>query len=480
MARQPDTALPVMSAIEVSPRAAKLLVMTGSPPKVERLAASTMAEGADDPIAAVRALLEAQPLSPRRIGILFGREAFTLRTLELPSTEAHEMASMLELQLGKLTPYSRSEILFGWSSAGSHREGYTAVLLAIARRALVDGILALLRTRGLEPAWVGVSTEGLESWWRRAMPASPGAGGQLAALLDVDYASTDCAIFRDGRLVFSQNITIGASQLSQSDEAALRWIGEMVRLPRILLHEDLQGRVGAAALTGVTKGLDPLVEQLASQWGVAVDIRDPLGAVQLPADAPQRADAARASFTALVGTVLAGRTPTIDLLPPEARLTQALQVRSKRLARCAATLAAVLIFVAVLYAERILLLGQYRNQLDRRFAEVQAASAQVIQEREVMRRINEWLRPSASALELLHAVASAAVPGVTVTHLTYRAAQPPVLRGRAESTSAVFEFLERLKTSAACPGAEASSVAKSRVTGGETAEFEITCAITGV
>jgi len=180
---------------------------------------------------------------------------------------------MLELQLGKLTPYPRGEILSGWATVGSFREGYTSVLLAIGRKTAIDDVLHLLKSKGMAPQWVGVSSEGLGAWWAIAskrVPAAP--AGQLTALIDVDATSTDCVIFSNGRLLFSHSVPIGAEQLSAAEPAKLRWAGELVRLPRILAHEDVKGQVGRAVVTGLTEGLGPLIDQLSSQWGVPVDV----------------------------------------------------------------------------------------------------------------------------------------------------------------------------------------------------------------
>lgn len=151
-------------AIEISSRAAKLMEADLAPLRIARVRAVTVAEPSPDGLGALKALLDVAPVTGREVGLAIGREAFTLRTLELPSRDPKEIASMLELQLGKLTPYPRAEIFFAWSLIGAFREGYTTVLLAVGRKALIDGALALLAAKGARALWIGISTEGLAAW----------------------------------------------------------------------------------------------------------------------------------------------------------------------------------------------------------------------------------------------------------------------------------------------------------------------------
>lgn len=466
------------AVLEITPRAAKIAVAsTAAPGQVERVNASTLADHGGGALAALKALLE-QPLGVREVGLLFGREVFSLQRLELPSVDPKEISSMLELQLGKLTPYPRSEILFSYLPVGSVREGYTTVLLAISRKTLIDGVLQFCKAKGVTAQWVGVSTEGLEAWWKAAAGAPPMPPGQLVAVVDVDCASTDCAIFSPERqLLFTQSIPIGAEQLVSSEPAKLRWLGELVRLPRILGREDVKGQIGRGILTGASEGLGPVAEQLAGQWGVAVDVMDALQAVSSEA-VRAKARLTRVSYTALVGALQLGRPPRIDLIPHETRVSQALHVRSKHLERLVVNVALVIGLGLLLYGERLMLLGRYDVQLQQRLSPLEHTANEIQQQQHAMQRIHSWLDPSRSALGALQAVALAAGTAVTITQLSFKDGEAVKIRGTATSSQAPYEFLNRLKTQRATT-LGSSCLAEVRVTGTRGAEFDITCAWKG-
>jgi hypothetical protein len=236
--------------------------------------------------------------------------------------------------------------------------------------------------------------EGGPAIWR-GRAVEPFTSGEYAAV-PFDRA----VLSSSGQLLFTHSIAVGADQLQASEPAKLRWVGELVRLPRILLHEDMKGRLGRGVITGVTEGLGSLVEQLTGQWGVSVEVMDSLAPWTPSTSVTHSAAASRVSFTALAGLMGAGRPPRIDLIPKEARVLQALQVRSKHLTRLAASVAAIVLFIPVLYGERIIVLQRYRASLQRRLDALESTTQQVTQRQQTMRAIRQWLDPVHSPLEV--------------------------------------------------------------------------------
>lgn len=464
--------------LEVGPRVAKLISGTSSPLAVQRMSAVTLPEETSEATAALKSLLASGGLSARQVGILFARETFSVRTLELPSTNPAELSSMLDLQLGKLTPYPRAEILSSWANVGSFREGYTSVVLAIGRKTLIEEVLQFLKTKGVGPQWVGVSSEGLEAWWTLAAKRlPPPVAGQLTALIDVDATSTDCAILSSsGRLLFTYSIAIGASQLASGEQAKLRWAGELIRLPRILLHEDVKGQIGHGIVTGVTEGLREVFEQLGTQWGVPVEATDALSVCgTLPATVTQQVTASRVSSTALIGALALGAAPRIDLIPQEMRVSAALSVRAKHLTRLAASLTAALLLIVVLSLERTILLRHRLRQLQGRLASVEQTAAQVMQRKEAMQVVRAWLDPSRSALEALRVVSAASGQGMAITQFSFGEDASLKIRGTAEAVRAPYEFVDRLKQQTFGGAPMGCYVTNARSTGSRGAEFEIVC-----
>jgi Tfp pilus assembly protein PilN len=417
---------------------------------------------------------------------------FSLQTLELPSTNAQEISSMLDLQLGKLTPYPRADIRSAAHIVGSLREGYTTVLLAIARKTVIDAILQVLKAKGLSPRWIGVSSEGLAHWWRQAgqQQITTSEPEKLLALIDVDRASTDCTLLSRGTAVFSHSVAIGREQLglsaprqpsgqagsSEPDKA--RWAGEFTRLPRVLLHEDIRGTIGQGVLCAPAPGSGALAQQLAGPWGVPVDVAEPLSHVTCEPSAAPSAEAG-VSWTALLGFLLHGHAPQLDLIPQETRTTHALQARARQFARLVGSLAIALLLIGVLYLQRVTILRRYLGRLTQELSQVERQGLELHQMQEAMRAVRWWLDPSRSTLALLTNIAAGTNAEIVITQVAVEEGKPVTVRGRAQSTAEAFAFFKRLEATGAFATVQSTSVAKAKGADAQGADFEVLCTPTG-
>ena len=98
------------------------------------------------------------------------RQMMTVRMLELPSTDHEEIADMVDLQIGKQTPYSRDEIAWDYRAAGSGRDGYTRVMLSIVQRSTIRDRYYILEEAGVDVERMTVSAEGMLNWCAAAFP----------------------------------------------------------------------------------------------------------------------------------------------------------------------------------------------------------------------------------------------------------------------------------------------------------------------
>jgi Tfp pilus assembly protein PilN len=471
--------------LDVSPRAAKAIVASFPPLRIEDRFACTLPEEREDAREALRALLDSHPISARPAALILNRGAATLRTLELPSTDEQELVS--KLQLGKLAPYPRAEILSAWTPVGSARVGYTSVLLAIARRSLVDDLVQQLSAKGLAVSSIGVSTEGLGTWWafagaRQASAQAEQAAGELTVIVDTDVASTDCAVLAGSQLLFAHSVAIGHAQVSQR-EAQLRWLAELVRLPSLLKREGIIGQIRHGVLTGLTKGWEDAHAQLEAQWGITLQHPEPLASVDIPGQGRQSAAGTGqdlpVSYTALLGHALRSGPPRIDLTPEGIRVSHSLKTRARHLSRLAGSLVAVFVLAAVLLVEQILILRQYRTGLQGRLAAVSRGADDIVAQQQVMQQIHGWMDASHGALEALHALTVSADASVTLARLELLARSQVTVQGWAASAPEALAYVERLRQQGVFTAVQATSVVAAKGAHSDGADFELRCTLSG-
>lgn len=271
------------------------------------------------------------------------RQFATIRTLDLPSTDPAELAAMVELQVGKLTPYSKDEIVTDHKIVGPAREGYTRVLLVIVQRSVLRNRFSLMEEAGVAIQSMSIGTEGVLQWVRKAFPAA-GARGSVA-ILDVDAGASDCLVVAENQLLFTRSILVGAVQLQSDDTARERLIRDTSHALQAFGNETGAARPERVLVTGAGLYSAGLAAALQERLDIPVETVDCCSlfrkqpATLVLGEAPYNT----VSLTPLVGMAIDPGLLECRLVPDSVRLRQELVGRARRLAALACLLVAVLL-----------------------------------------------------------------------------------------------------------------------------------------
>jgi Tfp pilus assembly PilM family ATPase len=297
----------------------------------------------------IREALEKVGATRRPVYGCLSRQAATVRMLELPSTDPVEIADMVDLQVGKLTPYSKDEIVSDYRVIDNTRQGYTKVLLVIVQRSLLRSRFSLLAEAGVEVETMSVGTEGLLNWFRRAYPAGEYRGA--TAVIDIDSNFTELAVFAGDRLMFTRSIRIGAAALL-SGESALRerFVRDVTNGLQTFSGEVAGSSVDRALLTGAGYNIDGLSDALADALDLPVETANCMSIFKkTPSDPPlQQEPYHAASLTALVGMAIAPDRLEYHLVPESVRLRRQLVQKAKSLTAFGSLMITALMLLSVL------------------------------------------------------------------------------------------------------------------------------------
>lgn len=261
--------------------------------------------------------------------VFASRQMVNVRLVELPSTNPDEIADMVDLQVGKQTPYSRDEIVFDYRIAPGARSGYTTAMLAIAQKGVMRQRFYALQEAGVTPARMSVSSEGLLNWYD-AMAVS----GETVALLDVDYSYSDFMVMAGHRPVFTRSILIGAGQLIESfDTAKERMATEVKRSLESCHAESPATTVTRILVTGAPAVVANLAEHLNSAAGIPAVARDSLQGLGRASGVPDLSSGeyGTVSLTPAVGMALAPQKVAYDLVPDSVKVVSELVQRARLL-----------------------------------------------------------------------------------------------------------------------------------------------------
>lgn len=207
------------------------------------------------------------------------RQMTNIRMLELPSSDPDEIHDMVELQVGKQTPYSKEEIVYDYRILGG-REGYTRVMLAIVQSVMVRETFAALEDAQIDVERVSVSTEGMLSLHSHFARGDMGLPGNIV-LLDVDSGHSDFIVMAAGHLVFSRSISMGAKQLFEDDPSLFKKFVSEVKRSLETCQSEIAGLDPARILvTGAGAQVPDLLAQIQQQVGVETEALDEIRCVK--------------------------------------------------------------------------------------------------------------------------------------------------------------------------------------------------------
>ena len=298
------------------------------------------------------------------------RQMVNMRILELPSVDSVEIADMVDLQVGKQTPYSKDEITSDYRIIGAGREGYTRVMLAIIRRSAVRERYLLAEGACPEVSRVSVTSEGVLNWYTARVG---GKGHDVTAVLDIDAAYADFTVIQNGALLFTRSMLVGADQLFEDYG---RWkkklLQEVVRSVEMFRSEAPGAALDRLLVTGAGVRVDGLDADLGAQLNLPVEMSDPMQGVRNTSGVSIM-DEVRyrgVSLTALLGMAAAGGGVVLDLTPDSIRLKKNLVVKSRSLSALAVLLMTALVSFSMVASMKLYF------KLNR-LAELQEAAARV-------------------------------------------------------------------------------------------------------
>lgn len=258
------------------------------------------------------------------------RQVVNIRMLELPSTDSNEIADMVDLQVGKQTPYSRDEIVSDYKILGSDKEGYCRVMLVIVQKSVLRQRFSMLEDARIEVQRMTVSSEGLLNWCRQAVDGTEKA----TAVLDIDSFYSDFVVVAKRSLVFTRSILVGANQLNEDYESWKEKLVKEVKQSLEMCQSESHGRNPVSlVVSGAGPNFAGLSEYLGGYLKLQSVVIDSAGSVGKMPSKPSLKDAEyrTVSITPLIGTALAPENLEFNLVPDFITVRKGLIEKAKML-----------------------------------------------------------------------------------------------------------------------------------------------------
>jgi len=375
-----------------------------------------------------------------------------LRIMDLPTVEPAECRGMVELQVGKISPFPVEDLVIAHEilEAG---DSTTRMLIASVEKSRIDELGAPLIGAGLVPEAVDIDI--MADWYALGAAKEP----------------------RDGRVIHlvARGGQTGLLAVQDGKPLILRALP-----PREERTEEEQ-------VASLAEEVDYTLTSLESEWGptdtlVRIHGTQAEAGMASPLEAALGIPVQWASLDALMdrGEALVRRrmegAACLNLRPDAWReLTEMKRVK-RRLVKASIAAAAIWLVTVASLTGYLKWEESSASRVEREAAALQGPAMQVSEIKEKVENLEHYGDRMYSALECLREISVLLPPSLELQAFNFRKDREINLRGVAESARAepVYDFFEALEQSDRFVGVHGQQVTTTRTQGGQVATFRLT------
>lgn len=417
-------------------------------------------------------------LNKRSIVTYIPRHLVTVRILEFPSFDPQEISDMVSLQVSKQTPYSKEEIIFSHRIIDTMREGYTKVMLVIARRNLISERITELEKAGIQVGKVGLSSEGVYNWFSVAYAPLIELKTQVFILVDIDSNYSDFIVICKERLVFTRNILIGANHLlAESGEWQKEFIEELRHSLELYQNEEKDIKITKIFLCGAGENIKDLDTAVNRTLDIPTETTMYLNNIRIKKNINilQDDNFRCVSLSALFGMAISPNKVNLDLTLPELRIQRMMEEKRKQLTIMGILFTSIVMVISLLLLTVIYNKNVYLTKLKQKIARIENDANKVENMRMRIDVIERRLDAKGTSIDILNKILKLTPTEIYLTNITIEEKNKAVLRGRAFAMSDAIKFVTTLENSDTFENVKATYTTTKREKDIVYAEFEIVC-----
>lgn len=437
-----------ITAIDVGPAAVRVVQVeiSGGQARLAKRGAAPLPVGCWEDLAgsreslaqAIRSALSAGGITATEATVAMPRRLVTMKHVRLPHATPDQVRGMVRFEAQQYIPFPLEEVVLDYQILSDETEEMTTVLIAAARRSLVEDLLAAFDRAGIEVTRLSVSA--------LALAAHAQNGGLPVALLDVEQSEMDIVVVSAGRLLFTRAAAIGDSTDDAEEGRVLA--AEVARSLTAYQNEYRAQPINKLWVAAPVEQLSRVEQTLGSLLEVPVARIN--GVLMPPAD-PEAV-----AYATALGLALEARRPeasSIDLIPPSHKERKAASRRRFHTIAAATVLIVAALIGALFMARGIAAQQKERIQavaMNRTLTATQNALKKVQEEHDQLvqtyETVSRGLAREMPAVEVLKAI-SDAVPrtGIYLSQLSFERGGTISLRGNANNEMAATDLVLALQ-----------------------------------
>jgi Tfp pilus assembly PilM family ATPase/Tfp pilus assembly protein PilN len=398
----------------------------------------------------------------------------TTKNIEIPSVDPEEIKSIIDLQAGRHTPYSREEILIGYINIGVHSRNYTKILLIIVNREVIKKQLAVLNAAGLKVDRVIFAPEVKAKYYAQMLKRQP--GDKPIGIIDIGKYSTDFTIESSQTVITCRNIPLGMNQLlKEGEDAKQKLVAELAQSIEFYQTEDIDVMPEAYYLTSddaKIKELQPLLQEKLKANVKINSFLDHIKAGQ-PVMLKIVSEYDDESFLDVVAVMNSGNDVQVDLTPEEIKMQRSIEEQSRQIVKLGVFSIILLVLIVCFFYSKI----HFRNAYLANLSEEFAVKRQYVEDLESVDRntriIKEYLKSRMINLDVVDELYKKIPDEIYLKSINLADDGTIRLSGVSETRSTAFAFITILENSELFKNAKMLSSDTKKERGKDVSIFEI-------
>ncbi|MBF0523201.1 MAG: pilus assembly protein PilM [Candidatus Omnitrophica bacterium] len=395
----------------------------------------------------------------------------TTKNIEIPSIDPDEIKSIVNLQAGRHTPFSREEIQIGYVNIGIYKTNYTKVFLIIANRNLLKKQLAVFEKAGIRIEKILFASEGIAAFYSKILGAEMESAP--VGIIDVGKDSTDFIITLKGLVIASRNIPIGKSQFVQDGaDAKERLTKELEKTIESYLNEDIEQLPAKYIITSDDDDMKGIKEALEKKmkWTVEIipyvdNIKATQGALKyLGTDS---------SFLDVVSSAVNAEESQVNLMPEDVLMQKSIETQSRELFTTAIQGLIILVLVASVLGLKVYFKTTYLSRLKNSHKDNLQEVAMLEQRSIETRIVHNYLSTRMVSLDTINELYKNIPSEMYLTSVSMDEDGRVDVQGISDIASLVFNLGTDLKESKLFKSVDIKSMTAKKDRGKDVSAFEI-------
>ncbi len=396
------------------------------------------------------------------------------KNIEIPSLDAEEIQSIIELQAGRHTPFSREEILVGYIKIGVFQRNYTKVLLILVNRNVVKKQLEVLDEAGIKVDKVLFAPEGMAHFYAKAMNLKE--DDIPLGIIDVANPYTSFLIESNKTVAMYRHIPIGLSHLlKEGAEARDKLLMELSQSVEAYQNEDINRLPETFIITSddaTLKEMQPLLQEKLKANIKMMPYLDIIQAGQ-PEMMKLVSEYNDDSFFTIIGCGWSLEQMKVDLTPEEIKTQRVIEEKGRQVIKTGILAFLIFIIFAFIFVSKEHFNNLYLERLRTDYQEKRKKVLALDRKAQKTRIMKGYLQSRMVGLEVVTTLYKLIPDEIYLQSISMTENGSVEITGVSETMSRVFNFVTALEESELFKNVKTRSTSAKKERGKDVAAFEI-------